>query len=201
MFTFLKGFGVSGGLIVAIGAQNAFVIRQGLRRQHLLLTALLCALIDSILILLGVTGFGHFLSSFPLFFKWASWLSIIFLGVYGALSFKSALIEKKLNLSEQGDLSLKKTFFLLLALGLLNPHVYLDTVILLGSIASQQPTHEQLTFALGAMSASFAWFFSIVYGAKFLAPFFQKKNSWRILDCLIGCTMWGIALTLFKNII
>lgn len=201
-FTLLKGFSISGSLIVAIGAQNAFVIRQGLKRQHLLLTALLCSLIDALLIVLGVTGFGQFISSYPLFIMLSKYLAIVFLCLYGMISIKSAFKPKSLkdSLDEQTVSSAKKTLFLLLALSLLNPHVYLDTVILLGSIASQQPPHEQAHFAIGAISASFAWFFSITYGTRFLAPFLQKESSWRIIDGLTALIMWGIAFTLLRTL-
>ena len=193
----LKGFSVSGGLIVAIGAQNAFVIRQGLLRRHLLLTALLCSLIDALLILLGVLGFGRFISAYPVCIELSKYFAVIFLLFYGGVSLRSALKPKCLEDSkEQKITSAKKTLFLLLALSLLNPHVYLDTVILLGSIASQQPPQNKIYFALGATSASFIWFFTITYGSRFLAPFLSKQNSWRIIDSLIALTMWGIAISL-----
>lgn len=197
-FTLLKGFSTSCSLIIAIGTQNAFVIRQGLRRQHLFLTALLCSLIDALLIILGVTGFEYFISSSSLFIEITNYIAIIFLFIYGALSLKSAFQTKYLECTgdEKTIPSAQKTILTLLALSLLNPHVYLDTVILLGSIASQQPHEEQIYFAFGAISASFAWFFSITYGARLLAPFFQKEFSWRIIDGLVALTMWGIAITL-----
>lgn len=199
LLSLLKGFGASGSLIVAIGAQNAFVIRQGLRLQHLLLTALLCSLIDGTLIILGVMGFGNFISSYPLFIDLTKYFAIIFLFIYGALAFKSAFKKKTaLSLDEQVSMTAKKTIISILAFSLLNPHVYLDTVILLGSIASQQPAEEQLYFAFGAIAASFAWFFAITYGARLLAPFLQKEKSWRIIDCCIAATMWGIAITLIS---
>ncbi|MBS3903163.1 MAG: amino acid transporter [Anaplasmataceae bacterium] len=188
---------MSGSLIVAIGAQNAFVIRQGLLRRHLLLTALLCSLIDALLIILGVLGFGQIVSSYPGLVELSKWFAIIFLGFYGAVSLKSAFKPKSLEGAEEKPFpSRKKTILLLLALSLLNPHVYLDTVILLGSIASQQPVHEQMYFALGAVSASFVWFFAITYGSRFLSPFLRKQSSWRIIDGVVALTMWGIAMTL-----
>jgi len=193
----LKGFSASGGLIVAIGAQNAFVIRQGLLRRHLLLTALLCSSIDALLILLGVLGFGHLISAYPLCIELSKYFAVVFLFFYGGISLKSALRPKCLKGAKEQELtSAKKTFFLLLGLSLLNPHVYLDTVILLGSIASQQPPQNQIYFALGAISASFIWFFSITYGSCLLIPFLSKQNSWKIIDGLIALTMWGIAISL-----
>jgi len=194
----LKGFSTGGSLIIAIGAQNAFVIKQGLRQQNLLLTALLCSVLDSFLIVLGITGFGYFLSYYPFFIDLSKYLAVLFLIVYGILSFVSAFKSKPTvtSLDENALSSKKKTIITLLALSLLNPHAYLDTVILLGSIASQHTAHEQLYFGIGAISASFAWFFAITYGARLLAPFFQKEISWRIIDLFVALTMWGIAYTL-----
>lgn len=116
---------------------------------------------------------------------------------FGAVSLKSAFKPKSLEDSEKKDFpSTKRTVLLLLALSFLNPHVYLDTVILLGSIASQQPAHEQIYFALGAMGASFVWFFAITCGNRLLAPFLRKRSSWRVIDSLVTVIMWGIAITL-----
>ena len=201
LLALLKGFGTSGSLIVAIGAQNAFVIRQGMQRRHLFMTAIVCSMIDALLILLGVLGFGHLISEYPLSIELSKYFAIIFLFVYGVISLKSSLNPKCLENGKQQELpSAKKTVFLLLALSLLNPHVYLDTVILLGSIASQQPPDQQIYFALGAISASFFWFFAITYGSYLLAPFLSKQSSWRIIDGLIALTMWGIAISLMMTL-
>ena len=197
----LKGFSASGALIVAIGAQNAFVIRQGLLRRHLLLTALLCSTIDALLILLGVLGFGQVISAYPLSIQLAKIFAIVFLLFYGVVSLKSAFKPKYLeSVEERGGISAKRTLFLLLGFSLLNPHVYLDTVILLGSIASQQPPHEQSYFAVGAIAASFIWFFALTYGSRLLAPVLSKERSWRIIDTLVACTMWGIAVSLIAGL-
>lgn len=197
LLTLLKGFGTSGSLIVAIGAQNAFVIRQGVLRRHLFMTALVCSMIDALLILLGVLGFGQLISAYPLSITLSKYFAIIFLFFYGVLALKSSLKSKSLESGkEQEPPSAKKTIFFLLALSLLNPHVYLDTVILLGSIASQQPPHEQIYFTLGAISASFLWFFAITYGSYLLAPFLSKPSAWKIINGLIALTMWGIAISL-----
>lgn len=194
----LKGFASSASLIVAIGAQNAFVIRQGLLQNHLLLIALLCSLIDALLILVGVLGFGRVISVYPLFIEITKYFAIAFLFVYGVFSLKSAFKNKTFeNERHQVVPSRKKTVFVLLALSLLNPHVYLDTVILLGSIATQHPLHEQPFFALGAISASFVWFFSLSYGSRFLAPFLNHSIAWKIIDICIAFIMWGIALNLW----
>lgn len=197
LLTLLKGFGTSGSLIVAIGAQNAFVIQQGLQRRHLFLTALFCSVIDALLILLGVLGFGKLISAFPLTIVLSKYFAILFLFAYGFLSLKSCLKSKWIDNDKVPELtSVKKTLLLLLALSLLNPHVYLDTVILLGSIASQLPEEEQIYFTLGAISASFLWFFSITYGSYLLAPLLAKKSAWRMIDGFIALTMWGMAISL-----
>jgi L-lysine exporter family protein LysE/ArgO len=193
----LKGFMSSAGLIVAIGAQNAFVIRQGLMQNHLLLTAFLCSLIDAILITIGVLGFGQIIAAYPLLIEVTKYFAIAFLFAYGALSLKSAFKHKSLETERnQAAQSRTKTVLFLLALSLLNPHVYLDTVILLGSIASQHPLHEQLYFTIGAVAASFIWFFSICYGSRFLAPYLCNSRSWKIIDICIAIVMWGIAVSL-----
>lgn len=195
----IKGLSASAGLIVAIGAQNAFVIRQGLLRRHLLLTALLCSSIDALLILFGVLGFGQLISHYPMCIKIARYLAIAFLIIYGGISLHSALTPKSLQSAQEDRLTVKKTLILLLALSLLNPHVYLDTVILLGSIAMQQPPQNQIYFTIGAISASFIWFFSITYGSRLLAPYLSKPNAWRTIDILVAITMWGIAVSLLTT--
>jgi len=201
LLTLLKGFGASGSLIVAIGAQNAFVIRQGILRRHLFMTALVCSMIDALLILLGVLGFGQLISAYPLSIQISKYFAIIFLFFYGVTSLKSSLKPKRLESGKGKELpSAKKTILFLLALSLLNPHVYLDTVILLGSIASQQPPNEQFYFTLGAISASFLWFFAITYGSYLLASFLSKPSAWRIIDGLVALTMWGIATSLIIHI-
>ena len=196
LMALIKGFAMSGSLIMAIGAQNAFVIRQGLTNKHLLLTALLCSVADALLILLGVFGFGTVIADFPLCMEGAKYCSIIFLAIYGVIALKSALWGKKGENSGELIQSQKKIIAVLLTLSFLNPHAYLDTVVLLGGIASQQPDHEQLYFAGGAIFASFAWFFSITYGSRFLAPLFQHPSSWKIVDGLVAVSMWLIAITL-----
>lgn len=198
---FLNGFSISGSLIIAIGAQNAFVIRQGLRREHLLLTALMCSCLDSLLILSGILGFGNFLSFYPSLVEWTKYFAVVFLFSYGLLSFRSAFTKKRIpssSLEEKSVASVKKTVWSLLALSLLNPHAYLDTVILLGSVASQHPSHEQTYFAAGAILASFTWFFVITYGAFLLAPVFKQEKAWRWIDGIVGATMWGIAFAVLR---
>lgn len=197
----LTGFATGGSLIVAIGAQNAFVIRQGLLRRHLLLTAGLCSLIDAALIIFGVLGFGTVISEYPSFIELSKYFAVAFLFLYGGLSLKSAFANKALESSQDNFLpTIKKTVLMLLAFSLLNPHVYLDTVILLGSIASQHPEHEQMYFAMGAVCASFVWFFSITYGSRMLSPLLRKPGTWKVIDGAVAIIMWGIAIALLAEL-
>jgi L-lysine exporter family protein LysE/ArgO len=194
---FVEGWGTSSGLIIAIGAQNAFVLKQGILRNYVFVTALICAVIDATLISLGVGGLGALLTSNILLLNTARWGGAAFLAYYGFRSFRSAFKTESLKIDvNSGRPNLKMTLITVFALSLLNPHVYLDTVVLLGSIGAQFPTHERFFFALGAMLASFSWFFALGYGARYLGPLFQKPMAWKILDFLIGSVMWAIALSL-----
>lgn len=195
--TLFKGFTIGGSLIVAIGAQNAFVIRQGLLRRQLLLTALMCSLIDSFLIVLGVLGFGQIISTHPFLMVLSKYFAVTFLILYGCHSLYRVYKRGGALEAAEGDLpTTKQTVLMLLALSFLNPHAYLDTVVLLGSIATHHPTHEQVYFALGAICSSFLWFFTITYGGKFLAPLFKHPMSWCVIDCVVSVTMWAMAITL-----
>lgn len=197
MAPFVQGCGTGAGLIIAIGAQNAFVLKQGILKNYVLVTVLICALIDTLLIILGVGGFGSLLTSNLLLLTTARWGGAAFLFYYGFRSFRVVFRPQVLKLDgspERPDL--KMTLATVFALSLLNPHVYLDTVVLLGSIGAQFPNAERPFFALGAVLASFVWFFTMGYGARYLAPLFQKPMAWKILDFLIGCVMWAIAFSL-----
>lgn len=198
----IQGFVVGGGLIIAIGPQNAFVLNQGLKQQHVFLTALVCSLIDIVLISTGVFGLGELFQLHAVLVEMARWFGAIFLTFYGVSSFKSALHPKTLrneNL-KSATTSTKKIIFILLSLGFLNPHAYLDTVVLIGSIAAQHPGNARFFFGLGAALASIVWFFGIAYGARILTPFFKKESSWRILDIIIGGVMLVIAVRLILPI-
>lgn len=200
----LKGCLTTAGLIVAIGAQNAFVLKQGITKNQVFWTALFCSFADASLIALGVGGFGSILTSSQLLLFIAKWGGAGFLFWYGYRSFRSIFRTQSLNVQDENGQrpSLKETFLTLAAVTFLNPHVYLDTVVLLGSIGSQFESNERPFFAFGAMLASLCWFFSLSYGARLLAPFFKKKLSWKILDFCVGSTMWAIALSLIfsKNL-
>jgi L-lysine exporter family protein LysE/ArgO len=194
----LQGFGLGASLIIAIGAQNAFVLRQGLRRSHVFITACICTLCDAVLITLGVAGLGALIAANPVLTQVATWGGALFLLYYGFRSFRSALKTNKLDTTPTDSKPgrIRDTVVTVLALSLLNPHVYLDTVVLVGSIGAHYPENERAYFALGAISASLVWFFGLAYGAAWLAPLFRRPIAWRVLDALVGCVMWGIAGTL-----
>lgn len=197
MYAVLAGFTLGLSLIVAIGAQNAFVLKQGLCRQHVFWVALICSLSDMLLICLGVFGLSFVIDFIPSIEKVARYIGFVFLFCYGAMSFWRAYKHND-ALHIQGkhsESSLQKTIVICLALTWLNPHVYLDTVLLLGSIANQYP-NQQGCFALGASIASILFFFCLGYGAVFLRPLFAKPQAWKVLEVLIGCVMWGIAIKL-----
>jgi L-lysine exporter family protein LysE/ArgO len=200
LLTFLKGFGAGSGLIVAIGAQNAFVLSQGVKKNHYIVIPLICAVCDAFLICLGVTGMGTLIASNPQLSMAAGIGGAAFLIIYGTNAFWSAIQGQSLASGPTEAISLKTVIFTTLAVTLLNPHVYLDTVILLGSISSQFQMPGPLIFGAGAVLASFIWFFSLSLGGKLLAPVFASKQSWRILDTFVGCIMWAIALSILAGL-
>ena len=192
----LAGFSLAFSLILAIGAQNAFVLKQGLVRQHVFLVCAICALSDALLIAAGVAGFGALVAQFPLLETAARYGGALFLLVYGLLSFKSAATtDHALGLAEKAPASALKTAAICLAFTWLNPHVYLDTVVLLGSVSTQYGA-SRLYFALGAMTSSFVFFFSLGYGARLLAPLFRKPVAWKYLEVLVGVIMVSLAVML-----
>ena len=196
---FIQGFGTGGGLIVAIGAQNAFVLSQAVRRNHHLIIALICILCDAVFITVGVNGFGKAVSANPTVSQWVAWGGAGFLFFYGWRSLRSAVRGGSLDSSNQVVRSLKAVIITTIAVTLLNPHFYLDTVILLGGVSSQFHEESRLYFWIGAVSASTLWFISLSLGGQMLAPLFQKQISWRILDSLVCATMWTIAVSLIMH--
>ena len=193
MTTFLTGFSLSFSLILAIGSQNAFVLKQGIKKQHVLLICMICALSDAFLISLGVSGFGVIVNEYPDIEIYARYGGALFLLVYSVLSFKSAFSQNHaLKPEAEVSDSTLKVALMCMAFTWLNPHVYLDTVILLGSISTQYET-TKLQFALGAIFGSFVFFFSLGYGARTLIPIFQKPISWKVLEFFIGLVMMFIA--------
>ena len=196
MLSFLQGVGIGGGLIIAIGAQNAFVLSQGVRRNFPIQTAIVCSLCDGLLILIGVSGVGALVATNPLLAQWATWLGALFLVWYGGRSFRSAIQGGSLETTVEAIPSRRKLLLATLALTFLNPHVYLDTIVLVGGFSGQLTQSERYLFGAGAMTASIIWFFSLSLGAGFLAPLFRKPIAWRFLDGFVCLTMWGIALSL-----
>jgi L-lysine exporter family protein LysE/ArgO len=196
MAAYIAGFTLGLSLILAIGAQNAFVLRQGLKKQHVFVVCLICALSDAILVVVGVSGFGMIVKESPWIETMSRYGGAIFLGFYAIKSFTAAFrTYHSLDPAEEISTSLKKTVFICLAFTWLNPHVYLDTVVLLGSISTQFKAAKSL-FAYGAVTASFLFFFTLGYGARILIPFFQKPVSWKVLDFVIGLIMLSISLSL-----
>jgi L-lysine exporter family protein LysE/ArgO len=197
---FITGLLTGLSLIVAIGAQNAFVLRQGLLGAHVFPVSLACSLSDAALIALGVTSFRQIAVVAPWFLPAMRYGGAAFLIWYGARNLISALRSSEaLRAEDARASSLMQTLAMCLALTWLNPHVYLDTVMLLGAISTRFPG-EEASFALGAMTASFLFFFSLGYGAKWLRPIFTSPTSWRVLEALIAVTMWAIALKLIMGL-
>ena len=196
---FIQGFGTGGGLIVAIGAQNAFVLSHGVRKNHHLTIAMICILCDAVFITAGVAGFGTSISTNPTLSSWVTWGGAGFLFFYGCKSFRSAVRGGNLSIADRRMQSLGAAIIATLAVTLLNPHFYLDTVILLGGVSSQFSGENRLYFWVGAVSASTLWFICLSFGGQILAPLFKKQISWRILDSVVCATMWTIAVTLVMH--
>lgn len=195
MASFVPGFFLSLSLILAIGAQNAFVLRQGLRRSHVFWVCLTCAFCDAVLIAAGVAGFGALAEAVPWFEPLMRYGGAAFLIWYGWQNARSAWKGGAvLDTGGENTQNLQAAILTVLALTWLNPHVYLDTVVLIGSISSQYP--DRLAFGVGATFASFVFFFTLGYGARLLAPLFANPRAWQLLDAIIALTMWGIALKL-----
>jgi len=195
---FLTGFFLGLSLIVAIGAQNTFVLRQGIIGQHIFFVALFCALSDALLIIIGIAGISFLLNNFisqisnVLFGFSALWIT-----GYGVLRLRSAFkTDELIKFEASTSKNILPTIFIAAVLTFANPHVYLDTMILIGSISQQFSGYNKISYALGACLASFIFFFSLSYGAKFLAPLMQRPHSWRVLDSIIALIMFTIAFKL-----
>lgn len=197
---FVQGLALSLGLIVAIGAQNAFVLRQGLRREHVGSVVLFCALADAVLIAAGVLGMAQALGEHKDFARALALAGAVFLATYGWQALRRARQSNQLRAEESGTgVRLAAVMAQAAAFTLLNPHVYLDTVLLVGSIGAQQPIALRPWFVAGASFASLFWFGILGFGARWLAPWFAKPKAWQVLDGLIGLTMWVLALLLVRH--
>ncbi|MDS9467576.1 LysE family transporter [Paracoccus sp. MBLB3053] len=194
MQTYLAGLGTGLSLILAIGAQNAFVLKQGLLGRHVFATCAFCALSDALLIAAGVAGAGALAAHAPWFLLLMRWGGALFLLVYGARALRKALRGGAALHAGEGAAGLGATLAVVAALTWLNPHVWLDTVVLLGSVSSG--FDEQAVFALGAISGSILFFFGLGYGARLLSPVFSRSVAWRVLDLAVAITMWTIAVGL-----
>ena len=199
---FLQGLALSLGLIVAIGAQNAFILRQGLRREHVASVVFFCAISDALLIAAGVMGMAQALEERPMLANALALAGSVFLAVYGWKALNRALQQNGLLAAEDGQgLSWASAMAQAAAFTLLNPHVYLDTVLLVGSIGAQQPAGLQAWFVAGASSASLLWFCALGFGARWLAPLFAQPRAWQVLDSLIGLTMWVLSGMLVMHLV
>ena len=198
---FLTGFFLGFSLILAIGAQNSFVLRQGLIGRHVFTVALFCSLSDALLISVGVAGISIFLNNYiDLVSDWLFGISAIWLTVYGLMRLKDAVKGKSALVIESASTNgLISTLSFLVVLTFANPHVYLDTVVLIGSVSQQFSENIKLAYAIGASLASFVFFFSLAYGAKFLLPIMQKPIAWRVLDGFIALVMFSLAIKMVHS--
>ena len=198
---FLQGFLVSFGLIVAIGAQNIYVLKKGLLKEHTFTIALICFMLDASLMISGVKGVGKLLELYPSFFIYITWFGIVFLLLYGLLALKNVFSNQKMKFKAKKETNgLVQTIIATLAISLLNPHVYLDTLMLIGSIGSHFKGINQNLFIFGASSASFIWFFSLAYGSRILIPLFQKSITWKMLDLFTAFIMFFVAYSFYHTL-
>ena len=192
----LNGYLTALSLILAIGAQNAFVLRQGIRREHVASVVAVCALSDAALIAAGVAGFGAVSAALPWIGVVMRWFGVAFLLVYGALRLRAALRGgAALKPMAGAQVSLRRVLATCLLLTWANPHVYLDTLVLMGSISTQHAPH-QVAFGVAGALGSFSFFVVLGYGARLLAPLFANPRAWVVLEGVVGLTMWAIAAAL-----
>ncbi|BAL22365.1 LysE/ArgO family amino acid transporter [Azoarcus sp. KH32C] len=196
---FLAGFLACLALIVAIGAQNSFVLQQGIRREHLLPVTLICAASDALLIAAGIAGLGALIQSNPLLLTAARYGGAAFLLAYACLAARRAWHGERLQLETAAPMSLAGAIATCLGFTFLNPHVYLDTVILLGGLANQHGEGGRWLFGVGSAAASLLWFVGLAYGARLLAPLFTRPAAWRVLDALVALVMAALAFSLMND--
>ena len=195
---YLSGFLLGLSLIIAIGSQNAFVLKQGLKREHIFFVCLFCAVSDALLISAGVGGFGAVTARYPQVISIAKFVGVLFLLGYGLHSlYASVRVSHAMSVDGQVVTSLKKALLLCFGFTWLNPHVYLDTLVLVGMVSTG--ASSKLVFAAGAISASFFFFFALGYGARLLRPLFAKPKAWNILDAFVGILMLYLAWHLYSS--
>jgi L-lysine exporter family protein LysE/ArgO len=198
---FLAGFSIAAPLIVAIGAQNVFVLRQGLRREHVGAVVATCALIDALLMTVGVSGLAAAFGANRMALNAVALAGAIFLAVYGAAAARRAFKNQSMQINATGhSMTLQSALLQTLALSLLNPHVYLDTVLLVGAVGAQQPAPLRPAFLFGSASASVLWFCGLGFGARWLTPLFAQPRAWRFLDAFVALTMWALAAMLLRGV-
>jgi L-lysine exporter family protein LysE/ArgO len=195
MNAILPGLLTGLSLIIAIGAQNAFVLRQGLTRKYIIPVVLICSLSDALLITLGTAGLGALIQTLPLLLEILRWLGVGYLTWFGISAVRKVLAKDTLQVSDESSVSFKRTILMTLGFTYLNPHVYLDTVIFVGSLANQFGENKW-SFALGAVCASFIWFFSLGFTASKMAVLMAKPMFWKILDIFIAAVMFSLAINL-----
>jgi len=196
---FLSGFLLSAALIMAIGAQNLFVLRQGLKREHVGPVVLFCGSADALLIVAGVAGVGAFLAAIPQLTLFLTMGGAAFLGWYGFKALQRMAAPEAMAVASNGSITLGGAIAAIAGFTFLNPHVYLDTVLLMGAAGSAQPAALRPIFVAGAVSASFAWFTALGYGARLLVPLFARPMAWRVLDAIVGITMLSLAASLLMR--
>lgn len=199
LLPFLQGMGTGAGLIIAIGAQNAFILSNGLKGNYSLQIALLCSMCDALLITLGVSGLGTLISQNPQLASIAGWGGAAFLFWYGFGSLRSAFSGRALEVEEEQKKSLRSVLLACLGVTFLNPQTYLDTVVLLGAVGGQFEGHGRYIFGAGAISASLMWFFTLSFGSRLLTPYFRSPKAWKYLDLTTCTIMWLIAATLVRG--
>lgn len=195
LYGFAAGFVLGASLIIAIGAQNAFILRQGILRQHVFILCLICAVSDAVLIAIGVAGVGAIIASSPNLLFIIRMAGAAFLLWYAFVALRRAMHPQGLEATVQSSPGLRAALGTCLAFTFLNPHVYVDTVLLVGASAPHEGT-AKMAYALGAMLASFVWFFALGYGARLLEPVFKNPRAWQVLDSMIAIIMVLIAFSL-----
>ena len=196
LLALLDGFLLGGSLIVAIGAQNAFVIRQGISGRFVFWVCLFCALADAALIVAGVSGIGLLVAEWPLLIPFMTYAGALYLAWFALQALRRAMAPFSAEMGAQESETLKAALLRCAGFTLLNPHVYLDTVVLVGGLANARPIDERDLFALGAASASFVWFFAIGFGAMALKPVLDRPQVWRIIDTAIAVIMISLSVKL-----
>lgn len=193
---FFEGFSLCFSLIVSVGMQNTFVLKQGILKNYNFLIATMCSVGYTILIIAGIYGFGMIIDDNEPLMAVFHWGGIVLLMGYGIMSFYSAFKKSKAKIdTETKMLDLKNVILITLAVTFLNPNTYLEAFILIGSVSASFSDADKLPFAIGAVGAAFIWFFVLSFGSRFLKPLFEKPIAWKILDFLIGCLMFTIAIS------